>query len=153
LGLNLSNHRNIFLVATIIAPRIMAQVLARRYLTSTANLVDSLGKIKQEFSVIELDDDSSVVRFKNLRRDAAVSRVLFVPGHDGHFRQFARLVKQLTTNDVDVDVLVLPGHVHPERTVCSVKSIVISIRTAFESLGGYDCVVAHCVSSNSVILP
>lgn len=136
-------------VAAAVAPSRTADVLAKRYLSSTHGFIDELSaKGRHRFEILPIDDDMAIMRHSH--RPGA-RRVLVVPGHDGHYRQFTRLLRALDQAGLSVDVTVLPGHMHHAQTVCSMRDITEAIHRSCAAHGPYDGIVGHCVSSNAAL--
>lgn len=133
-----------------VAPGLIARFLARRYLCSSASLNMARIEARKETQFLPLGTDAGIVRHK-AAREIAGTRVLLVHGHDGHMRQFARVIRALTRAGAQVDALVLPGHLHTEETPCSMAEIVGAIQRAVAEQVPYDTLIAHCVSANGVM--
>ncbi|EBA10441.1 hypothetical protein [Sagittula stellata] len=135
--------------AAAIAPVRTANVLAERYLSSSHGFIDELAeKGRHRFEILPVGDDMAIMRHSH---HPGARRVLVVPGHDGHYRQFTRLLRALDKTGLSVDVTVLPGHMHKAQTVCSMRDITEAIHRSWEAHGPYDGMVAHCVSSNAAL--
>lgn len=145
-----SARRSCLHVGAALAPRYMGSMLARRYLASSAYL--DLGKLGQDVSVLPVSDTLRILRFgAQSTGSEPKKRVLVIHGHDGHFRQFLRLLKILRMSGAEVDMLILPGHLVPEQTVCGTGDIVLAILAAGEVYGPYDAALGHCISANSLL--
>ncbi len=129
-------------------PGLTARVLARRYLQSTACL--RLQDLGGGFDVIDAGRDTAILRHAAMGKGDG-RRVLIVPGHDGHYRQFARMVRALQRAGAEVDLLILPGHLRPARSICSMRHITRAILAAERDHGPYDGIAAHCVSANATL--
>ena len=141
--------RSALLAAARLFPAYTAQRLAHRYLCSSHGFLDELEHRRNPFDVLHLGPDLAILRHP--RAVAHSRRILIVPGHDGHYRQFTRLLRSLTKANLAVDMLVMPGHVHSDQTKCSIKDMVGAIQRAVADQGPYDGLVAHCVSANAAL--
>ncbi|WP_167648678.1 alpha/beta hydrolase [Mameliella alba] len=149
-GLRARLRRTVLLSATILAPRLAADKLARRYLTSDQAVLDRLAGRSHRFEIVDLGQDCFVLRSRFRGNAADAPRVLIAPGHDGHIRQFTRVVRALQKRGATVDMLIYPGHGHAKRRVCSLGDIVDAICRATQSEGPYAGIVAHCVAANAM---
>ncbi|WP_424976712.1 hypothetical protein [Mameliella sp.] len=143
-------RRAVLLSATVLAPRLAANKLARRYLTSDQAVLDALAGRSHGFEIIDLGQDCFVLRSRFRMNAANAPRVLIAPGHDGHIRQFTRVVRALQKRGATVDMLIYPGHGHAARQICSLGDIVDTICRAARSEGPYAGIVAHCVAANAM---
>ena len=144
----LSTRRRALHLAAALAPRLTGRLLARRYLSPASHL-DTAHVARHGAELVPLGAEAALLRHAALRGGAP--RVLLVPGHDGHVRQFSRLVRDLRRAGAAVDLLILPGHLHPARTLCSLADIVPAIRLCLDEHGPYDAVGAHCVGARSLL--
>lgn len=143
-------RRTVLLSATVLAPRLAADKLARRYLTSDQAVLDTLAGRSHRFEIVDLRQDTYVLRSRVRKNAADAPRVLIAPGHDGHIRQFTRVARALQKRGATVDMLIYPGHGHVSRKVCSLADIVDAICRATQFEGPYDGIVAHCVAANAM---
>ncbi|MCR8546774.1 hypothetical protein M4578_02960 [Salipiger sp. P9] len=144
-----ASRRKILQISARLAPRITAHFLARRYLSSAVHVDVAAWTARAGVSAVAVDSETTVLQF---RPDAPCgTRVLLSHGHDGSVRQFARLVRALLRAGVEVDALVLPGHLRPEQQVCSLSTIVGAIQRCNAALGPYDGIVGHCISANALL--
>lgn len=143
-------RRTVLLSATVLAPRLTADKLARRYLTSDQSVLDILAGRSHRFDILDLGQDSFILRSRVRKAATDAPRVLIAPGHDGHIRQFTRVARALQKRGATVDMLIYPGHGHASRKICSLKDIVDAICRATESQGPYDGIAAHCVAANAM---
>lgn len=144
------SRRKALLTAARVAPRLTARQLAKRYLTSTASLDRARACAGGKAEFLPSGDAAAVLRYPALGEPSG-QRILLVHGHDGHVRQFGRLIQALQLAGAEVDALILPGHVEPERAPCSMADITRSILDCARCHGPYDGAIAHCVSANGLI--
>ncbi|MBP0483862.1 alpha/beta hydrolase [Sagittula salina] len=137
-------------VAARLLPDYTAAVLAHRYLCSAKGLLDDPALHRYGFEVVQIAPDCALLRKPGAGPQAP--RVLIVPGHDGHFRQFARLLHALEAQGAACDMLVLPGHLHGHFSECALNDIVEAIRLAGLQHGPYDGLAAHCLSASAALL-
>ncbi|WP_323771669.1 hypothetical protein [Antarctobacter sp.] len=149
-GFRAALRRTVLLSATALAPRLTADQLARRYLTSDQSVIDTLSGLSRRFEVLDLGEDTALLRSRFAISRPGGPRVLIAPGHDGHIRQFTRVVRALQKRGAAVDILIFPGHGHAARRICSLRHMVDSICRAARSEGPYDGIVAHCVAANAM---
>ncbi len=134
-----------------LAPALTGRLLAQRYLSPASHL-DPAHVARNGARLIPLGPDRAVLRFAaSGTTEHSAARVLLIPGHDGHARQFLRLVRDLRRAGAAVDLLILPGHLHPARTLCSLEDIVPAIRHCTRDCGPYDAIGAHCVGARSLL--
>ncbi|MCJ7871134.1 alpha/beta hydrolase [Phaeobacter sp. J2-8] len=152
-GIKTRLRRHALDVMTKLSPRGTARMLARRHLTPSACFLADLDRYSPEDITQITVDGVTRLNFPALAKDNSPSgkRILIVPGLDGHFRQFLRLIRRLQTAGVTVDLLVLPGHLGPQRDMCSMRDIAESIHSVTRSHGPYDGVIAHCVGCNGTL--
>jgi alpha-beta hydrolase superfamily lysophospholipase len=145
-------RRSVLLALAALAPRRTARFLGRRYLTSGAHVAPGQMAGAGPADLLPLDADGGILRYSaGTGAGRPEKRILLVHGHDGHVRQFARPIRALRQAGVGVDALVLPGHLAPDRTICSMRNIVEGIKAAVTKHGPYDGIVAHCVSANATL--
>lgn len=144
-----SLRRRLLNIAVRIAPRLSGRLLALRYLGSDSHVDPARIARLGEARLVPLGRDMAVLRHP--AKSESGPRVLLVPGHDGHVRQFARLVRELRRAGAAVDLLVLPGHLYRARSLCSLADIVPAIRRCIADCGPYDAVGAHCVGGRSLL--
>ena len=144
-------RRKVVLTAANLTPTLAANRLARRYLTSGQAILDEMHGKAYPCTILPLGQDAALLRYVGAPNTAAAPRVLIVPGHDGHPRQFARLVQALITRGAAVDTLVLPGHGHRDSPPCTLRHMVTAIRRAHLAQGPYDSLLAHCVTANATL--
>lgn len=142
-------RRQALALAARLLPGLTGRFLAGRYMSSPSYLDPE--KTRREARLLPLGDDMAVLRYPATGKAAATRRVLIVPGHDGHARQFVRLVASLRRSGAEVDLLVLPGHLREGRTRCGLVEIVRAIHQCGDSHGPYDAVAAHCVSASGLL--
>lgn len=150
-GLKAVLRRAVLMSAARVAPRLTADRLARRYLTPNQSVLDDLSTRRHGYEICDLGADTALLRTSAPAAPSGAPRVLIVPGHDGHVRQFTRIVRALRKRGVAVDILVFPGHTHNARSVCSMQHMVTAVRRADAFNGHYDGIVAHCVASNAML--
>ncbi|MCA0938440.1 alpha/beta hydrolase [Salipiger pacificus] len=143
-----STRRRALHLAARIAPRLVGRLLARRYLSPASHL-DPAHVARHGAQLVRIGAETALVR--HAAPHAGAPRVLLVPGHDGQMRQFSRLVRDLRRAGAAVDLLILPGHLHPARTLCSLADIIPAIRRCIEAHGPYNGVGAHCVGARSLL--
>lgn len=135
-----------------VLPRLTARQLARRYLSSVVSLSIDKMTSREGVSFHPLGQRAGILRFApTAPAQSGPRRILLVHGHDGHVRQFLRLIRQLRADGIAVDALILPGHLTPERTVCGVADIVGAIADAHREHGPYDGAIGHCISANAIL--
>lgn len=144
-------RRSALRAAACLFPDRTAEMLARRYLSSAHGYLDELPHGKHRFDVIDSANAPPVLRLAGKAPRQGQRRILVVPGHDGHYRQFTRLLRSLHTAGTAPDLLVLPGHARHEDGLCSMSDIVDAIRRTVAEHGPYDGMVAHCVSANAAL--
>ncbi len=138
--------------AAHILPETTARILARRYLRASSAFLDDLEQRNDRFDVIQIDPNLALLRHPpDSRATGPLRRVLIVPGHDGHYRQFLRLTRALTRAGTQVDIVVPPGHLQADASLCSLADFVTSLRRISETQPAYDGHIGHCVSSNATI--
>lgn len=142
-------RRTALKTAVKLLPGFTARQLARRYVAAGSALLDELSRRSTPYTAHVLGPDLAILRHGS--PDSCRRRVLVVPGHEGHFRQFTRLVRALSKEDCCVDLLVLPGHLYAGENQCTLRDIVEAVLEVDDRLGPYDGVVAHCLSSNAVL--
>ncbi|GAA4225415.1 hypothetical protein GGQ68_003339 [Sagittula marina] len=143
-------RRAALLTLARLAPGPTARLLARRSLYASHGFLDGLtDRGDKRFKVVQLAPDLAVLR--HAPAGATGPRVLLVPGHNGHYRQFARLLRSLEKAQARVDVIVLPGHMKADHTVCSMRHTTHAILRAVAAEGPYDSMVTHCVAGNSAL--
>lgn len=150
-GLRAGLRRTAMLSATKLVPALAADRLARRYLTAEQAVIDDLAKRRHRFEVLDLGQDTALLRATFPAAAPGAPRVLIVPGHDGHFRQFTRVARALQKRGAALDMLILPGHGYAARRLCSLHDMVESLRRAVECEGPYHGIVAHCVAAHATL--
>ncbi len=133
-----------------IAPGETAKFLAKRYLNSSHAMLTDLAERPDMFSQTPVGD-GLVLHFKPEDRPVDAKRVLIVPGHDGHFRQFLRMITALHKAGFAVDFVALPGHLTPEAYACDMGMMARIIRATVNKCGPYHGIVTHCVTANALI--
>lgn len=141
-------------LAARLAPEMTARILARRYLSTPAHVDHAHIASRPDISFHAFEPDTAILRHapRGEGNGATPRRILVAPGHDGHYRQFSRLVRALQNRGAEVDVLIMPGHLEPPKTVCSLRDFTVVIREAAAQSGPYDGLIAHCVSCNGALL-
>lgn len=142
-------RRGALTLAARLAPKRTAKLLARRYLSSSHGFLDELAHRKHAFDILRLAPDLALLRHAAPTADAP--RVLVVPGHDGHYRQFTRLLRSLKQAGFGVDLLVLPGHMHRGEGLCSMRDMTHAVLRATDAQGPYHGMIAHCVTANATL--
>lgn len=145
-------RRRLFRAASRIAPQTLADRLAYRYVCSSRALIEDLDPSHYQFKIKTIESDMAILRHDATASKANDKRILVVPGHDGHYRQFIPLIRELNISGVTADFVVLPGHMYRKRSVCSLQAITEAILRATEAYGPYEGLIAHCVSANAAIL-
>lgn len=150
LSLTRERRRKVLLTAAKVAPRLTARLLAKRYLCSSANIDRSrlCGAGKAEF--LPSGEAAAVLRHAPMAEPSG-QRILLVHGHDGNVRQFGRMIRALQNTGAEVDALLLPGHIEPDRDPCSIADITRAILDCARTHGPYDGAIAHCVSANALV--
>lgn len=141
-------RRRILHLAARLLPGTTGRLLAHRYLSPASHL-DPAQATRGGAELLPLAPGMAVLRHPGQQADAP--RVLLVPGHDGHVRQFARLVRELRRLGAAVDLLILPGHLSRRRMRCGLAEIVPAIHRCGAEHGPYDAVAAHCVSASGLL--
>ncbi len=143
-------RRKALLAAAKLAPGLTARHLAKRYLCSAANIDRArlCGAGKAEF--LPSGEAAAVLRHAPMAEPTG-QRILLVHGHDGNVRQFGRMIRALQNAGAEVDALLLPGHIEPDRDPCSIADITRAIHDCARTHGPYDGAIAHCVSANGLI--
>lgn len=141
-------RRRILHLAARLLPGATGRLLAHRYLSPASHL-DPAQATRGGAELLPLAPGMAVLRHPAHQADAP--RVLLVPGHDGHVRQFARLVRELRRQGAAVDLLILPGHLSRRRMQCGLAEIVPAIHRCSAEHGPYDAVAAHCVSASGLL--
>lgn len=137
--------------ASVLLPDRTARTLARRHLSTAHGFLDELARTKPRFDIIPIDDRAAILRPITTAARSGRPRILVVPGHDGHFRQFTRLLGALHHAGCAPDLLALPGHTRAGEDLCTIPEIVTAIEHAFATMGPYDGIVAHCISGNAAL--
>ncbi|WP_432677690.1 alpha/beta fold hydrolase [Nioella aestuarii] len=146
-----SLRRRVLHLAAGLFPRLTARLLARRFLSSTSFVDRAKIAASPDITLVELGTGGAVLRHAAPDPTRPYARVLLAHGHDGHPRQFARILKALRVRNAAVDVLVLPGHLDQQPEICGVDRIVGAIGAALDLFGPYDSVATHCVSGNGLL--
>ncbi|MBE9637791.1 alpha/beta hydrolase [Salipiger mangrovisoli] len=141
-------RRRLLHLAAALLPGPTGRLVAWRYLSPASHL-DPAHAARTGAQLLPLGADMAVLRYP--ARQPAAPRVLLVPGHDGHVRQFARLVRELRLQGAAVDLLILPGHLSRRRKRCGLAEIVPAIQDCGTTHGPYDAVAAHCVSASGLL--
>ena len=145
-----SLRRRCLSAAARLCPAATARLLARRYLTPSGSFIAG-AETDPGFAIVPVGRQV-LLRFDGVARPAPARRLLIVPGHNGHVRQFGRLLRRLRETGASVDLLVLPGHLGPKPRLCSFGAIVGAVREVGAHDGPYDAVIAHCVGCNASLL-
>jgi hypothetical protein len=149
--LSLCLRRGVLLTAANVTPTLAANRLALRYLSPQQAVLDRLATLAHPFEVCPLGQETTLLRLPAGDPLSTAPRVLIAPGHDGNPRHFARLVRALHKRGAAVDLLILPGHAHARRSLCSLRHIVEALCIAGRHAGSYDALLAHCVSTNATM--
>lgn len=150
-GVRARLRRSAVMSASVLAPRLAAAHLARRYLTADQAVIVDLAHRKHRFGIVPLGEDTAILRMAARHLPDNGPRVLVLPGHDGHFRQFTRVARALQKRGGAVDMLIFPGHAHRSSGLCSLRHMVGAILRATRQQGPYNGIVAHCVGSNALL--
>ncbi len=137
--------------SAVLAPSFTANKLAHRYLQSDHGYMVDLAHGRQRFDVSTIGQDMAVLHSSGATAAEDAPRILVVPGHDGHYRQFVRLMRTLEKKGAWVDMVALPGHLYPEKTICSMRDMTEAVKRAVQENGPYDAIVAHCVTANATL--
>lgn len=145
-----SARRAVLQGAATVAPGLTARLLARRYLAVGTWVDTARIEARGIAQFIALGEDAGILRHAPFGETVA-RRVLLVHGHEGHVRQFARLIRALRQDGAQVDALILPGHLKPGQGHCSMAGIVAAITRAAQEQGPYNAVIAHCVGASGLL--
>ncbi|WP_146636132.1 alpha/beta fold hydrolase [Nioella nitratireducens] len=144
-------RRRVLRGAILLFPGATARVLARRYLRTEAAIDRTRLAATPGVTLTQLDDGAALLHYPAKAPDRPHPRILLAHGHDGHPRQFARVLQSLRAKGAAVDLLVLPGHRDPAPEVCGVNRIFKAMQTALDSFGPYDAAATHCVTGNALL--
>ncbi len=144
-------RRRVLHIATRLFPGFTSRLLARRYLCTRSAVDRARLSASAEVTLTELEGGAALLSYPSTDPDTPHPRILLAHGHDGHPRQFARLLKSLRARGAAVDMLVLPGHLNPGSEICDVNRIFEAMRITLDRFGPYDAAATHCVTGNALI--